>query len=208
MGSPRLSPAHRRACHRRSGYTLEQMPGYNRWLRVLRAIPDPVWTPLVAGGLILGAGGLALLASQPWLFPSLGPTAFLQAEYPDHRTTRFRNTLVGHWLGAGCAFLSVLAFHAQRAPIATSHDLPAIRVWAAVLAVALTALTMLLLHASHAPAIATALVVALGGFDATVPEAAKLFAGIAIFAVACAGTRQVRMGTETPAEHAREEDRL
>jgi H+/Cl- antiporter ClcA len=114
---------------------------------------------------------------------------------------------VGHFLGAGCGFLAVLAVQAQRTPAAASHQLAVARVWAAALAVVLTALTSLLLRASHPPAVATTLIVALGGFQPTVPEAAKLFSGIALFTIVCAGSRRLRRGRETLAEHRREEDR-
>ena len=43
---------------------------------------DQAWGVLMAGGLMLLAGAVGVLAGQPWLFPSLGPTAFLQAETP------------------------------------------------------------------------------------------------------------------------------
>ena len=155
---------------------------------------------------MLTAGVLALAGSLPWLFPSLGPTAFLQAEYPSHRTTRFYNTLVGHCLGLGSGFAAVVAFHAQHVPPATASHLAATRIWAAALAVALTSLAMLLFRASHPPGVATALLVALGGFQATAPEGVKLLAGIAIFAVACAASRRLGRGRETRAEHAQERD--
>ena len=48
-----------------------------RWLP-LRTVPDPIWGPLAVGSMMLGVGSIALAAGRPWLFPSLGPTAFLQ----------------------------------------------------------------------------------------------------------------------------------
>ncbi len=41
-------------------------------------IPDLIWAPIASGVLILLVGLLGLAAHQPWLFPSLGPTAFLR----------------------------------------------------------------------------------------------------------------------------------
>jgi len=40
--------------------------------RVIAVVPDMVWGPLAVGLIGLAAG-------QPWLFPSLGPTAYLLA---------------------------------------------------------------------------------------------------------------------------------
>ncbi|MGI8748327.1 MAG: hypothetical protein ACR2J4_08280 [Deinococcus sp.] len=46
------------------------------------SIPETVWAPLSAGALMLVVGLIGLAAHQPLLFPSLGPTAFLQVETP------------------------------------------------------------------------------------------------------------------------------
>jgi UPF0716 family protein affecting phage T7 exclusion len=45
--------------------------------RGLRAIPDLLWAPFVGGILMLIPGLIGLAAGSVWLFPSLGPTAFL-----------------------------------------------------------------------------------------------------------------------------------
>ncbi|MDZ8053379.1 MAG: hypothetical protein RMX68_014275 [Aulosira sp. ZfuVER01] len=45
-------------------------------------VPDIIWAPLTSAALILIVGLLGWVAHQPWLFPSLGPTVFLQAEQP------------------------------------------------------------------------------------------------------------------------------
>lgn len=48
-------------------------------------VPDIVWAPLAAALLMLIVGLIGLIAHQPWLFPSLGPTAFLQTGSVDQR---------------------------------------------------------------------------------------------------------------------------
>src|SRR4051812_4968306 len=109
-------------------------------------IPDAIWAPLVAGGLILIAGLIGLLAGQVWLFPSLAPTAFLQAENPELPASRFYNVVVGHLIGLGSGFCAVAVLNAWQAPsVLASHQLTPVRVWAAVIAVALTVLILLLL---------------------------------------------------------------
>jgi len=42
------------------------------------SIPERLWPPLAAGLLMLVVGAAAYVTSQPFLYPSLGPTAFLQ----------------------------------------------------------------------------------------------------------------------------------
>jgi hypothetical protein len=71
-------------------------------------VPDIVWAPLAAAFLMLIVGLIGLLAHQPWLFPSLGPTAFLQAEQPKQPTACFYNTVMGHLHGLVAGILAVL----------------------------------------------------------------------------------------------------
>ncbi len=61
------------------------------WVRRLAGMPESIWTPLACGGLVLLAGLLSYLLRQPWLFPSLGPTAFIQAHRPRSSVGRFDN---------------------------------------------------------------------------------------------------------------------
>lgn len=109
-------------------------------------VPHMLWAPLTGSGLILLVGLLGLAAHQPWLFPSLGPTAFLQVEAPNQPTSRFYNTLVGHALGLSIGMLAVVLTGAQHAPsVLASHELILPCVLAAVLAVAGTLLFSVLL---------------------------------------------------------------
>ena len=134
-------------------------------------IPDLIWAPVIAGVLMLVAGFLGLAAHQPWLFPSLGPTAFLQAELPKLPSSRFYNTIAGHLLGLGSGLVAVTLLGANIAPSAlATGELTPIRVWASVLAVVLNLLAGLLLKASHPPAAATTLLFALGGFKPTLHD--------------------------------------
>src|SRR5581483_7939824 len=102
-----LGPGADRQCHRRRdpGRGTQSCPGHRgggRW-PVKRVAPggpsrpgdgrrrlpwtfDATWAPLTASALMLVVGAVGLAADQPWLYPSLGPTAFMQAEYPGHRT--------------------------------------------------------------------------------------------------------------------------
>lgn len=157
-------------------------------------IPDLIWAPIASGVLILLVGLLGLAAHQPWLFPSLGPTAFLQAELPKLPSSKFYNIVVGHLLGLGSGLLAVALFGANQAPsVLTTGALTTPRVWAAVLAVILNLFLVLLLKASHPPAAATTLLVALGGFKPTLHDVITVIMGVLIVATAGEILRQVRL---------------
>ena len=159
-----------------------------------RTLPDLIWAPLAVGGLIGAAGLFGLAVGQPWLFPSLGPTAYLQAESPDQPASTFRSTVLGHASGLAAGFAAVHALGLAAAPsvLATGHLTPA-RVAAAVLAVALTMVGKVALRAPHPPAAATTLLVALGGVRANAPAAAAVAAGVLIIAALGDGVRRVRL---------------
>jgi hypothetical protein len=111
---------------------------------------------------MLIAGIVALATGQPWLFPSLGPTAMLQTEQPASDDSSPRNTLVGHAVAlvAGYASLAVFGLRSA-APILSSGVTPA-RIGAASASLALTAAVLVLVRRPHAPAGATTLIVSLG----------------------------------------------
>jgi len=157
-------------------------------------MPEPVWGPLSVGISMLVVGLLGFLAGQPWLIPSLGPTAYLQAENPAHPTTRFYNTVVGHFVGLVAGFAGVALFDAWNAPaVLTSKELVLVRVAAAVVAMILTISIAPLLRASHPPAAATTLLVALGSLK-TPNDALNVMIGVLIVAVVGEVLRRVRLG--------------
>lgn len=159
------------------------------------SIPDVVWAPIAAGLLMAIVGVLGLVAHQPWLFPSLGPTAFLQAEQPEQPTARLYNTIVGHLLGLGSGCIAVLLLGAQDAPgVFVTHELTPVRVGASVLAVALNLLAGFAFKASHPPAAATTLLFALGGFKPSVHDVMTVIVGVAIVAIAGELLRRFRLG--------------
>lgn len=159
-----------------------------RWV-----VGDLIWGPLAVGSLLGAVGLIGLVAGQPWLFPSLGPTAFLQAEGPDKPSARFYNTVVGHLVGlaAGIAAVSVLGAASAPSVMATQVLAP-VRVGAAVLAAALTMVGLSLLRASHPPAAATMLLVALGGLEPTWRASGAVAIGAVILATLGEGVRYVR----------------
>lgn len=166
----------------------------------LSSIPDTIWAPGAAAVLLLLVGLAGLLVGRPWLLPSLGPTAVLQAENPAHPTSRAWNVLMGHIGGLVAGFAGVFLFQASDAPaVLVSKELAPERVGAAAVAVLLTVLLGIFLRASHPPAAATTLLVALGAI-ATLEDAANLLAGVVILTVAGELLRRVRLERVAPAE--------
>jgi hypothetical protein len=150
----------------------------------VRPVPDGVWTPLATAVIVLVPGLVGLAAGRPVLFPSLGPTALMQAHDPDHPSSRFYNVVVSHLLGLGSAFLLVTLFGIafEKSVFEVGH-LSWARVGAAVLAVTLAAVLEMLLRASHPPAASTTLLAALGTFHPTVRDTVTVFMGVLAVAV-------------------------
>jgi hypothetical protein len=163
------------------------------------ALPEIIWSPLGAGLLMTIVGGSAWLAGMPWLIPSLGPTAYLQVENPAHPSSRLYNTVVGHLIGLGSGLIAVTMFDAWNLPtVVADHQLVLARAGAAALALLLTLFLTLLVKASHPPAGATTLLVALGAIR-TKNDLINAVAGILLIAVCGEGLRQLRLKSGTAA---------
>jgi hypothetical protein len=166
----------------------------------MAAIPDQLWAPIMAAGLSLFVGLAGLFTGQPWLLPSLGPTAYLQVESPAHPRTRFYNTVVGHLVGLLMGFLAVILFNAKDDPVTlVAKTLTAPRVGASVVALALTILVCFLLRASHPPAGATTLLVTLGSLS-SLADGLNLMIGAVLIAAAGEAIRRLRLGKVSAVE--------
>lgn len=122
-------------------------------------------------GLFAGVNGLIAIAvmsavawatRQPFIFPSLGPTAFLLFYTPTNPAASPRNTIIGHGVGVAAGYFALVIF-------GLTDDLPALatevtggRIGAAAVSLALTSAVMVWLRAPHPPAGATTLIVSLG----------------------------------------------
>jgi hypothetical protein len=159
------------------------------------ALPDPVWGPLAVALMTLAVGVPAVLAGfQPWLIPSLGPTAFLQVAMPAQPSSRLYNVVVGHVGGLIAGFVGVWLFNAWNDPVVLQdHQLTVGRLGAATVAMALSMGLGILMRASHPPAAATVLIVALGSMKDQNAVIAFLI-GLAIVAVVGEVVRRVRLG--------------
>ena len=118
----------------------------------------------VNGLIAIGAMALVALATgEPFVFPSLGPTAFLLFYTPKLPPAASpRNTLGGHAIGAAAGYLALVLFGLTDAAPALATDVTGGRVGAAALSLGLTSGAMIWARVPHPPAGATTLIVSLG----------------------------------------------
>src|SRR5579859_3658834 len=105
---------------------------------------------------------LAVITHSPFIFPSLGPTAFLFFYTPTAPAASPRNTIIGHAIGASAGYLSLVLTGLTTAGPALTVGVTWPRAIAAGLSLGLTAGLMVLLKSPHPPAGATTLIVSLG----------------------------------------------
>ncbi len=133
---------------------------------LLRHLPTKlVWSAYVCINGFVTIGLLALLGEitgSPFVFPSLGPTAYLFFFSPLQETSSPRNAVYGHAIGLLCGYGAfwITGMHAFGQPPTQGIYWP--RVFAAALALASTGMLMVAFSVSHPPAGATTLIVALG----------------------------------------------
>src|SRR6202051_2044030 len=105
---------------------------------------------------------LALLSRNPFVFPSLGPTAYLLFFSPLAKTCSPRNTIFGHAIGIICGYGAFVVTGAGALPFGVHPGIFWPRILAAALSLSATGAFMILLDVSHPPAGATTLIVSLG----------------------------------------------
>jgi hypothetical protein len=148
-------------------------------------LPGEIWPPVAVGILTLIPGLLGLASGTPLLFPSLAPTAAIQATHPTLPASRFYNVVVGHLIGIVAALACVFLLGVSGEPsVLFAHKPSAGRFLASALAGALTQFGQMRLKALHPPALATALLITLGGFKPTIADIGILVMGILIMATA------------------------
>ena len=105
---------------------------------------------------------LALVSRNPFVFPSLGPTAYLLFFSPLGKTSSPRNTILGHAIGLICGYAAFVLTGAGALPFGVHPGIFWPRILAAALSLSATGAFMVLLDVSHPPAGATTLIVSLG----------------------------------------------
>lgn len=124
-----------------------------------------VGTSLYAGLLFTVLGMVAWISGQPFIFPSLGPSAFILAfERRGERTRMYRivgSHLIGGIMGLAAWTLLASGISLTATPPALSPE--GLRLAAAAtLSIVLTSWGMIATKTIHAPACATTLIVSLG----------------------------------------------
>lgn len=105
---------------------------------------------------------LALVSRNPFVFPSLGPTAYLLFFSPLAKTCSPRNTIFGHAIGIICGYGAFVVTGAGALPFGVNPGIFWPRILAAALSLSATGAFMVLLDVSHPPAGATTLIISLG----------------------------------------------
>lgn len=124
-----------------------------------------VGTSLYAGLLFTVLGGIAWVSGEPFIFPSLGPSAFLLAF--DRRVNRTRTYRVvgSHLIGGVAGFLaySLLAPGVSLTATPPPVSMGGLRLaLSGILSIIMTSWAMIATDTIHAPACATTLIVSLG----------------------------------------------
>ena len=104
----------------------------------------------------------AVVTGQAFIFPSLGPTAFLLFYTPTLPAASPRNTVFGHAIGIGAGYLALVIFGLTEAAPALATEVTWARVGAAAVSLGLTSGFMVWFKVPHPPAGATTLIVSLG----------------------------------------------
>lgn len=124
-----------------------------------------VGTSLYAGLLFTVLGGIAWASGEPFIFPSLGPSAFILAFERSGKRTRTYRVVGSHVIGAGAGFIAYVIL-AEGVAITTAPPpvSPAgLRLaLSGVLSIIVTSWGMIATDTIHAPACATTLIVSLG----------------------------------------------
>lgn len=123
---------------------------------------------------------VALVTGAPYVFPSLGPTAFLLFYTPRQPASSPRNTLFGHGIGVAAGYLSLVVFGLTDAGPALTDGVSGSRVAAAALSLGLTSGVMVWVCAPHPPAGATTLIISLGLISEPVDLAVLMLAVLAM----------------------------
>ena len=127
--------------------------------------PAAVWASYVFVNSFATIGVLAALAfltHNPFVFPSLGPTAYLFFFTPLAETASPRNAVLGHAIALCCGFAAFSVTGMSHLPPGLPVEIYWPRVLSAALSLSLTGAIMVLLRISHPPAGATTMIVSLG----------------------------------------------
>jgi CBS domain-containing membrane protein len=171
--------------------------GLNAWLyKKWGNRGNAVYTFLGSLLTITLSGLLAWGLDEPLVFPSLGATAFLFFETPMAEVASVRNTIIGHSVGAGVAFVWLNVFGLLHEPSAIATEFTAERVACVALSLAFTGGILRLLRAAHPPAGATTVIVSVGLLT-TWDDLLILMSGVLLLSAAAVALNRV-LGVPAP----------
>lgn len=104
----------------------------------------------------------AVVSGQPFIFPSLGPTAFLFFYTPLAPAASPRNAFGGHLIGVVAGYVGLMIFGLTDAGPTFAEGVSWARVGAAAFSLGVTSGVMVWARVPHPPAGATTLIVSLG----------------------------------------------
>lgn len=134
------------------------------WL--LRRFPHVlIWSAYVFVNGFVSIALLALLAvvtHTPFVFPSLGPTAYLVFFNPMGDSSSPRNAILGHAIGLICGYGAFRFAGLHYGSVGVHGQVLVSEAMAAALSLAFTGALMVLFRVNHPPAGATTLIVSLG----------------------------------------------
>jgi CBS domain-containing membrane protein len=105
---------------------------------------------------------LATITGSPFVFPSLGPTAYLFFFAPLGRSSTPRHAILGHAIGLICGYAAYVVMGSHGFVTSSLAEVTWHEAMAAALSLAATGAIMVLMRVSHPPAGATTLIVSLG----------------------------------------------
>jgi CBS domain-containing membrane protein len=105
---------------------------------------------------------LAFFTSNPFVFPSVGPTAYLFFFTPMAKSASPRNAILGHAIGLICGYAALGFTGSSTFHFSAEVGLHWPMILSAALSLSATGAFMILLRVSHPPAGATTLIVSLG----------------------------------------------
>lgn len=155
-------------------------PGPTTWHDRIHALR----TGTIVGLVLLVPAATAWVTGHPFIFPSLGPSAYFLV-VTRSRAHRLHHVVVAHLIGvvAGLASYWAVATDITVAAASAPLSLADLRLIASgVLSVVLTTVGMKLFHVEHPPACATTLIISLGLLP-TVQDGVFIMIAVVIMAI-------------------------
>ncbi len=166
-----------------------------------RKAQDLLIAPLCEAALLLVVGAAGWISHQPFLFTSLGPTAYELIEAPHRESARSYSILVGHLVGVVSGYLALFLTSAWYAPSVSIAGVTPLRIWAAIIAAGLTVFGNLALRAGQPAALSTTLLISLGTMQRP-RDALVIMGAVVLMNIAGQPLRTIRLGQDkAPHEH-------